>query len=56
MQPWSAPISTASCSPGTRTVEQINQNIAWIEHPIPASFWEDLKRKGVLRQDAPVPG
>ena len=30
--------------PGIRTVEQMNQNIAWAEHPIPSAFWQDLKR------------
>jgi hypothetical protein len=40
---------------GTRTVEQLDQNLAWFSHPIPASFWSDLKTEGLLRQDAPVP-
>jgi D-threo-aldose 1-dehydrogenase len=40
---------------GTRTVEQLRQNIAWFSHPIPATFWADLKAKGLLREDAPVP-
>jgi D-threo-aldose 1-dehydrogenase len=41
--------------PGTRTVEQMEQNIAWVSHPIPVAFWQELKGKGLLRQDAPVP-
>ncbi|WP_308916594.1 aldo/keto reductase [Jannaschia sp. LMIT008] len=40
---------------GTRTVEQLQQNLAWFEHPIPAAFWSDLKAKGLLREDAPTP-
>ena len=40
---------------GTRTVEQLDQNLAWFEHPIPADFWSELKSEGLLRQDAPVP-
>lgn len=40
---------------GTRTVEQLNQNLAWFAHPIPAAFWIDLKTKGLLREDAPTP-
>jgi D-threo-aldose 1-dehydrogenase len=47
--------AVASHVPGTRTVEQIEQNIAWISHPIPAAFWHDLKRKDLLRADAPTP-
>ena len=45
----------ASHVPGTRTVEQMEQNIAWISHPIPKDFWQDLKHKGLLRGDAPIP-
>ena len=40
---------------GTRTVAQLDQNLAWFEHPIPAAFWADLKAKGLLREDAPTP-
>lgn len=40
---------------GTRTVEQLQQNLAWFSHPIPPAFWTDLKARGLLREDAPVP-
>ncbi len=40
---------------GTRTVQQLEQNLAWFSHPIPAAFWADLKAKGLLREDAPTP-
>jgi D-threo-aldose 1-dehydrogenase len=40
---------------GTRTVEQLNQNLAWFSHPIPGQFWSALKIKGLLREDAPTP-
>ncbi|MBO9413513.1 MULTISPECIES: aldo/keto reductase [unclassified Ruegeria] len=40
---------------GTRTVEQLDQNLNWFSHDIPAAFWADLKAKGLLREDAPVP-
>lgn len=40
---------------GTRTVDQLEQNLAWFSHDIPAQFWADLKAKGLLREDAPVP-
>jgi D-threo-aldose 1-dehydrogenase len=45
----------ASHVPGTRTVQQMEQNIAWVSHAIPKDFWQDLKRAGLLRQDAPTP-
>jgi D-threo-aldose 1-dehydrogenase len=47
--------AVASHVPGTRTVEQMDQNVAWISHPIPNAFWADLKNRGLLRGDAPVP-
>jgi D-threo-aldose 1-dehydrogenase len=40
---------------GTRTVEQLQQNLKWFSHDIPADFWSDLKEKGLLREDAPTP-
>lgn len=40
---------------GTRTVEQLKQNLAWFSHPIPGEFWAALKKQGLLREDAPVP-
>lgn len=39
---------------GTRTVEQLEQNLKWFSHPIPADFWTTLKSKGLLREDAPT--
>ena len=40
---------------GTRTVEQLKQNLDWFDYPIPSALWTDLKRKGLLRDDAPTP-
>jgi D-threo-aldose 1-dehydrogenase len=40
---------------GTRTVDQLRQNLAWFSHPIPPEFWAELKRRGLLREDAPTP-
>lgn len=40
---------------GTRDVAQLERNLEWFSQPIPAEFWSDLKKKGLLREDAPVP-
>lgn len=40
---------------GTRNEQQLRQNLAWFNHPIPPEFWADLKAKRLLREDAPVP-
>lgn len=49
------PAVPAFCA-GTRTVAQLDQNLAWFAHPIPGEFWAALKARGLLREDAPVPG
>lgn len=40
---------------GTRTVEQLKQNLAWFSQSIPSEFWNTLKDQGLLREDAPTP-
>ena len=40
---------------GTRTVEQLEKNLAWFSYPIPADFWAELKFKGLLSEAAPTP-
>ena len=45
----------ASFIAGTRTVDQLKQNLQWFDLPIPSALWADLKKRGLLREDAPVP-
>ncbi len=40
---------------GTRTIAQLEQNLNWFRHEIPADFWAELKHEGLLRIDALVP-
>jgi D-threo-aldose 1-dehydrogenase len=40
---------------GVRTPDELTENLQAWEFPIPASLWLDLKREGLLRDDAPVP-
>ena len=40
---------------GTRTVEQLNQNLDWFTHPIPKEFWATLKKQNLILENAPVP-
>lgn len=42
--------------PGTRTRKHLDENIGLIEHAIPAEFWTALKKEGLIRENAPVPG
>ncbi len=45
----------ASVIPGPNSPEQVQSNKNWLEMDIPTSFWEALKSKGLIRQDAPIP-
>jgi D-threo-aldose 1-dehydrogenase len=47
--------AVVSVIPGPSNADQVRTNIKWIAHAIPDAFWEELKEKGLLRKDAPVP-
>ena len=40
---------------GVRNVAQLRQNLDWFSQPIPEAFWNELKRRELLRPDAPTP-
>jgi aryl-alcohol dehydrogenase-like predicted oxidoreductase len=40
---------------GARSPEQLDDNIAMFEHPIPGALWADLKSAGLLGEDVPTP-
>jgi len=40
---------------GTRTVDQLQKNLDWFSHHIPGEFWAELKKQGLIREDAPTP-
>ncbi len=44
----------ATHTPGTRTVEQMEQLLAWNDLAIPAAFWAEMKAEGLIRNEAPV--
>jgi D-threo-aldose 1-dehydrogenase len=47
--------AVVSCVTGTHTAAQLQQNVAWLETPIPATLWQALRTRGLLNPDAPVP-
>jgi D-threo-aldose 1-dehydrogenase len=47
--------AVVSCVAGARTADQLQQNLAWLAHPIPAALWETLRSRDLLHADAPVP-
>ena len=46
----------ASVIPGARSVSEVEENVALVEHPIPAALWADLKQDGLIADAAPTPG
>ncbi len=47
--------AVASFCAGTRTVEQMERNLAWFSHPVPADFWAELREERLIARDAPTP-
>jgi len=47
--------AVVSCVIGARSVAQLEQNIAWLERPIPAQFWQSLRDEGLIAAHAPTP-
>jgi D-threo-aldose 1-dehydrogenase len=41
--------------PGALTPQHVQTNVKQVQHPIPAAFWSELKREGLVRADAPTP-
>jgi D-threo-aldose 1-dehydrogenase len=48
--------AVASILPGCATREQLLQSLDYFNHDIPADLWTALRERGLIRQDAPVPG
>jgi D-threo-aldose 1-dehydrogenase len=47
--------AVVSVIPGARSVAEVEDNLALVEHPIPAALWADLKQDGLLAAGAPTP-
>jgi D-threo-aldose 1-dehydrogenase len=47
--------AVATVIPGTRSPEEVAQNVEIFAPSIPADFWAELKQEGLLRPDAPTP-
>ncbi|CAM2144090.1 Pyridoxal 4-dehydrogenase [Pararobbsia alpina] len=43
-----------TCIPGMRTPAQLDDNVKTCRAPIPAEFWGELKRRALIREDAPT--
>jgi D-threo-aldose 1-dehydrogenase len=47
--------AVACVIPGANHPDQVRENITLMKLPIPASFWADLKSKGLIPAEAPTP-
>jgi D-threo-aldose 1-dehydrogenase len=50
-----AHVAVAAIIPGPRNAAEFRENLALLNHPIPAALWSDLRQAGLLHPDAPVP-
>lgn len=50
-----APAAVACVIAGSRTASEIRENWALMHTPIPTECWADLKRRGLIPEEAPVP-
>ena len=48
--------SVTSVLLGCRSVAELEMDLAWLQLELPDRLWADLRREGLLRPDAPVPG
>jgi D-threo-aldose 1-dehydrogenase len=44
-----------SVIPGPRDTGELQQIVDWVATPIPGAFWESLRDKRLIAEDAPVP-
>jgi len=47
--------AVVACVAGAHSADELRQNIAWLETPIPAAFWQALQQRGLIDGRAPVP-
>jgi D-threo-aldose 1-dehydrogenase len=40
--------------PGLGNASRVAQTLKLLQEPIPSAFWHELKRQGLLREDAPT--
>jgi D-threo-aldose 1-dehydrogenase len=48
--------AVAAVIPGARSTAEVDENFRLMSHPIPRSFWMELRAERLLPEDAPVPG
>ncbi len=46
--------AVAATIPGPRSITELDENFAMVQHQIPADLWAELKHEGLIATDAPV--
>jgi D-threo-aldose 1-dehydrogenase len=46
----------ASVIPGARSMQEVEENVQFIEFPIPSVLWDELKEEKLIAEAAPTPG
>ena len=46
--------AVVSVIPGSRSIHEVENNVAMLKHPIPSVFWDELRQKGLLSSEAHV--
>ena len=47
--------AVVSVIPGGQTPDEVERNVDTLAQPIPTALWSDLRVKGLIRADAPLP-
>jgi D-threo-aldose 1-dehydrogenase len=47
--------AVATILTGARSIQELEENLAMMRHPIPADLWQELKAERLLPEEAPVP-
>jgi D-threo-aldose 1-dehydrogenase len=47
--------AVAAIIPGARSEAEVEENFRFVGHPIPTAFWNDLREKKLLPEEAPIP-
>jgi D-threo-aldose 1-dehydrogenase len=48
--------AVVSCVAGALSDEELRQNLAWFDLPIPLAFWRALRERGLVDDRVPLPG
>ncbi len=40
---------------GFRSIAELEDDLRWLQTPIPSALWDELRSKNLIREDAPVP-